>query len=96
MGEARQLKTGRWRIYQGNGLEIVRDPETRAIVTFDSLAAARLWWARLHPGDPSLAEAKKCARCGAYFGPTTEWTLQDGRYYHPAHSPEALGSYRRR
>jgi len=96
MGEARQLKTGRWRIYTGSDLEIVRDPETGAIVTFESLAAARRWWSRVHPGEIPLPEAKKCAHCGAYFGRGSEWTVHDGRYYHPAHAPEALASYRRR
>lgn len=42
MVEARQLKAGRWRIYEGRDLNIVRDPQTGAIVTFDSLDAAQL------------------------------------------------------
>jgi len=96
MGEARQLKAGRWRIYEGSGLEIVRDPQTGSIVTFDTLAAARRWWSRSHPDDPPLAEAKKCARCGAYFGPTTEWAVHDGRYFHPAHSPAVFTMHRGR
>jgi hypothetical protein len=96
MAEARQLKTGRWRIYKGSGPDLVRDPETRGIVTFDSLAEARRWWARQHPGEPALEEAKKCGHCGAYFGQTNGWTLYDGLYYHPSHTPGALASYRRR
>jgi len=88
MAEARQLKAGRWRIYVGPSLNLVRDPSTGSIATFDSLAAARQWWAQLHPGE-SLREAKRCARCGGYFGPAAGWTLYAGRPYHPAHLPGA-------
>jgi hypothetical protein len=95
MAEARQLKTGRWRIYQGSGLDPVRDPETRAIVTFANLEAACRWWSRVHPNEPPLAEANKCTHCGSYFGPTTESTLFDGQYYHSRHTPGALVMRRR-
>jgi hypothetical protein len=90
MAEARQLKAGRWRIYLGPGLNLVRDPSTGSIVTFDSLAAARQWWARLHPGDAPLREAKRCAQCGGYFGEGAGGMLYAGRYYHSAHRPENL------
>lgn len=90
MPEARQLKAGRWRIYVGPGLKLMRDPSTGSIATFDSLAAARQWWARLRPGEAPLCEAKRCARCAGYFGPAAGWTLYAGRYYHPAHRPGGL------
>jgi len=90
MAEARQLKAGRWRIYIGPGLKLMRDPSTGSIATFDSFTAARAWWAKLHPGEAPLPEAKRCARCGGYFGPAAGWTLYAGRYYHPAHRPGAL------
>jgi len=90
MAEARQLKAGRWRIYLGTGLNLVRDPSTGSIVTFDSLAAARRWWAQVHPGDAPLSEARRCARCSGYFGLAAGSTFYDGRYYHPNHRPGAL------
>ena len=90
MAEARQLKAGRWRIYLGPSLNLVRDPSTGSIATFDTLAAARQWWAQFGPGDAPLREAKRCARCRAYFGPAAGWTLYAGRYYHPAHLPGEL------
>jgi len=90
MAEARQLKAGRWRIYIGTGMNLVRDPSTGSIATFDSLAAARQWWARRHPGEAPLPEAKKCARCGGYFGPAAGSAFDAGRYYHPNHLPGAL------
>jgi hypothetical protein len=90
MAEARQLKAGRWRIYVGPGLNLVRDPSTGSIATFDSLSAARRWWAQLHPGEAPLKEATKCARCGAYFGPAAGSTIYAGRHYHSAHRPEAI------
>ena len=96
MGEARRLKTGRWRIYRGAEPVLIRDGETRAIVTFESLAEARRWWSRQHPAEPPLSESKKCAHCGAYFGRVNGWTLYDGQYYHPSHTPGALASYRSR
>src|SRR5437016_11413448 len=83
MAEARQLKAGRWRIYLGTGLDLVRDPSTGSIATFDSLAAARRWWARVHPGEAPLPEARRCARCGGYFGPGAGSTFYAGRYYTP-------------
>ena len=89
MAEARQLKAGRWRIYLGTGLNLVRDPSTGSIATFDSLEAARRWWARIHPGEP-LREAKKCARCGGYFGPGAGSTVYSGRWFHPTHVPAAF------
>ena len=95
VAEGRKLKSGRWRIYTGASLDLIRDPVTAAIATFDSLAAARLWFSQFHPGDDPLREAKRCARCGAYFGPSTAGTLYAGRYYHPAHTPEALDRRRR-
>jgi hypothetical protein len=88
MAEARQLKAGRWRIYIGPGLNLVRDPSTGLIVTFDSLNAARKWWAQRHPSEAPLGEAKRCARCGGYFGTGAGSMFYAGRYYHPAHRPE--------
>src|SRR2546428_9426842 len=89
MAEARQLKAGRWRIYVGPDGTLVRDPATGSIATFHSLASARRWWARLHPDEAPLPEAKKCARCGGYFARPAEATLS-GRYpYHVAHPPSA-------
>lgn len=87
MAEARQLKAGRWRIYIGPGQNLVRDPSTGSIVTFNSLAAARAWWAMRHPNDTPLLEAKKCARCGGYFGAAAESVLSAGRHYHRGHQP---------
>jgi hypothetical protein len=88
--EARKLKAGRWRLYKTPGLYPLRDPGTGAIATFDSLEEARHWWRRLHPVEPPPTEALKCARCGAYFGPTSSQTLYAGRYYHPQHTPQAV------
>jgi hypothetical protein len=90
MAEARQLKAGRWRIYLGTGLNLVRDPSTGSIATFHTLAAARQWWARVYPDEAPLREAKKCARCGGYFGPAAGSTAFAGRFYHPAHLPEGV------
>jgi len=87
MAEARQLKAGRWRIYVGPDATLVRDPATGSIATFDSLASARRWWARLHPDEAALGEAKKCARCGGYFGRGAKATLSAGHLYHVAHQP---------
>lgn len=84
--EARQLKGGRWRIYVGPDLQPARDPATNSIATFESLDAARHWWRRVNPGEPPLQEAIKCAKCGGYFGPMSDWTRQEGRYYHPTHA----------
>jgi len=89
MAEARKLKAGRWRIYVGRGLDLVRDPSTGSIATFDSLATARQWWAQFRPGEAPLLEAKRCARCGGYFGPAAGSVLYAGRHYHPAHRPAA-------
>jgi len=90
MPEARRLKAGRWRIYIGTGLNLVRDPSTGSIATFNSLAAARKWWAKQHPDAAPLAEAKRCAWCGGYFGPAAGSTLYAGRWYHPTHVRAAL------
>jgi hypothetical protein len=94
MAKARRLKAGRWRIYDESGLTILRDPQTGSISTFESLDAARHWWWRLHPDDPPLREAARCARCGAYFGPASPGTLYAGRDYHPAHVPQAIDFHR--
>ena len=95
MAEARKLKSGRWRIYAGAELNLVREPRTTKIVTFDSLAEARRWWAESNPGDHPLREARRCARCGAYFGRNAPGTLYAGRYYHPAHLPPQPNGHRR-
>ena len=92
MAEARQLKSGRWRIYQGHNL--VRNPATGTIATFESLAAARRWWSTLNPAEPSLREAHKCARCGAYFGAKAAWTLHAGQPYHLSHLPRRVDGRR--
>ena len=89
MAEARQLKTGRWRIYERPRGEIIRDPDSGAIVTFDSIDTARMWWAQLRPEDPPLLEAIKCARCGGYFGHGMAPIREGARYYHAAHRPRA-------
>ena len=96
MAEARQLKAGRWRIYTGTELEIIRDPATGSIVTFDSLETARGWWQYRHPNDPPLQEADRCARCGGYFGPSSVSTLYAGRPYHAMHRPSVVALQRRR
>jgi hypothetical protein len=96
MAEARRLKTGKWRIYSGPELEVTRDPQTGAIVYFDSLETARGWWDHHHPGDRPLREANKCARCGAYFGPLASYTVYGETYYHPQHTPQAIDVQRRR
>ena len=86
--EARQLKAGRWRLYETPGLFPLRDPVTGAIATFDSLDQARRWWRYLHPGEPTLQEATKCARCGAYFGTMSTYVSFGARHYHPQHAPQ--------
>jgi hypothetical protein len=96
VAEARQLKAGRWRIYEGADQTIVRDPKTGAIVSFDSLDTARGWWQHRHPNDPPLREAIKCAQCGGYFGPSSVATRYAGRYYHAMHRPKAIDLQRRR
>lgn len=96
MAEARQLKAGRWRIYEGPDRTIVRDPKTGGIMTFDSLDTARGWWQHRHPNDPLLQEAIKCARCGGYFGPSAASTLYAGRQYHAMHLPQVMDLQRRR
>lgn len=87
MAEARQLKAGRWRIYVGPDQKLVRDPSTGLIATFNSLAAARAWWARIHPNSAPLRESRKCARCGGYFGEGAEAVMSAGLYYHFGHRP---------
>jgi hypothetical protein len=87
VAEAKRLKTGRWRIYRGEEQHLVRDPQTGSIATFRSFNDARRWWAKVNPSDPSLQEAHKCARCGAYFGANTPWTVYAGKPYHLAHVP---------
>jgi len=96
MPEARQLKAGRWRIYTRPDLNLIRDPQTGSIATFDTLDAARRWWRGLYPGDPPLQEALKCARCGGYFGPAGDVTEYAGRHYHRMHAPQVIGVQRRR
>ena len=88
MAEAKRLKTGRWRIYRDPDKRLVRDPKTGTIVTFQSLTDARRWWSQINPAEPSLQEAHKCARCGAYFGINAPWTVRDGRPYHVEHAPK--------
>jgi len=85
MAEAKRLKSGSWRIYRDRG--IVRDPKSGGIPTFKSLTDARRWWTEANPKEPDLQEAHKCARCGAYFGPATPWTVYAGRPYHVEHVP---------
>lgn len=92
MAQAKRLKTGRWRIYRGDEPDLVRDPATGKIVTFNSLTEARRWWSKVSPAEPSLQEAHKCARCGAYFGASTPWTVHDGRPYHLVHAPQQPGA----
>jgi hypothetical protein len=96
MAEARQLKSGRWRIYVGSDQTLVRDSTSGTVVTFDSLDTARGWWGHRHPNDPPLQEAIKCARCGGYFGPLTDSTIYAGRHYHATHTPQAIDLQRRR
>lgn len=90
MAEARRLKSGRWRIYLRAHAMPVRDPASHAIVSFESLVQARRWWQALHPGDPPLGEAPRCARCGAYFGASMEPVSYAGRLFHGAHTPPAI------
>jgi hypothetical protein len=85
MAEVRRLKTGRWRIYEGQ--KLIRDPSTGQIATFESIAEARRWWSKSRPAGPTLQEANKCSDCGAYFGASTPWTVYQGRPYHLAHVP---------
>jgi hypothetical protein len=87
MAEARRLKSGKWRIYLDDDHALVRDPASGSIVTFVSLTDARHWWSEVNPTAPSLQEAHKCARCGAYFSANTPWTVYGGRPYHLAHAP---------
>ena len=87
MAEARRLKSGRWRIYSQPGVSTIRDPVNGTIPTFDNLAQARQWWQQVHPTEPPIQEAHKCARCGAYFGANTPWTVHAGRPYHLVHAP---------
>lgn len=88
MAEARRLKSGKWRIYRGNDRSLVRDPANGTIISFGTLTDAKRWWSELNPTAPSLQEAHKCARCGAYFGADTPWTVRGGRPYHLAHAPK--------
>ena len=68
MAQARRLKSGRWRLYNTSELFPVRDPATGNNATFGSLEEARRWWLKIDPQGPTVAEASKCASCGAYFG----------------------------
>jgi hypothetical protein len=95
MAEARRLRGGKWRIYGGPELDVTRDPETGAIAIFESLEAAQHWWARLHPDEPPLKEAIKCARCGAYFGVLAGYVTYGAGNYHPQHTPQAADLYSR-
>ena len=88
MAEARKLKSGKWRIYLGDEQALVRDPSSGSIVTFSSLNDAKDWWSEMNPAAPSLQEAHKCARCGAYFSANTPWTVRRGRPYHLGHVPK--------
>jgi hypothetical protein len=88
--EARRLKAGRWRLYKSPGYLPVRGPKTGNIVSFDSFEAARYWWMAGHPEEATIKEAVKCARCGAYFGPSLSRTSYAGRLYHPSHVPPAV------
>ncbi|HEY9286456.1 MAG TPA: hypothetical protein VIT43_00370 [Candidatus Dormibacteraeota bacterium] len=88
MAEAKRLRSGKWRIYRGSEHALVRHPANGSIPTFPSLGEARRWWAEIHPAEPCLQEAHKCARCGAYFGADTPWTVHRGRPYHLAHVPK--------
>ena len=94
MVEARQLRGGKWRIYRGPELDVARDPHTGGIAHFDSMEAARRWWARLHPDEPPLKEAIKCARCGAYFGAMAAYVSRGASYYHPQHAPAPVDLHR--
>lgn len=93
MAEARQTKTGRWRIFTSPGGGALREPGG-TIPTFRSLDEARRWWTDRHPYNGPLPEAPKCARCGAYFGPGAEATVYAGRYYHEIHTPPAIAAGR--
>ena len=88
MAEARKLKSCRWRIYNWAELDVIREPVTGAIMTFDSLAGASRWWSEFHSGDDPIREARRCTRCGAYFGQGSSGMLYAGRYYHLAHLPQ--------
>lgn len=94
MAEARQLKTGRWRLYKTPSLYPVRDPETGRIATFESLAEARRWFRLRFPQEGPAHEAIKCARCGAYFGQDSTCVLVGGFYYHLGHAPQLRGAGR--
>lgn len=96
MAEARQLKTGRWRLYKTPDLYPVRDRKTGAILTFDSLTEARRWCRQHYPGEAPPQEGIKCSKCGAYFGRDSTWSLSGGLSYHLSHSPEFRRPSRRR
>jgi len=96
MAEARQLKTGRWRLYKTPDLFPARDRETGAILTFNSLTEARQWWLQHNPGEAPPHEAIKCSKGGAYFGRDSTPTLSGGLHYHLSHSPEFHRPSRRR
>jgi len=96
LAEARRLKAGRWRIYDGPELQPRRDPATGVMATFESLGAAQRWWHGIRPGDPPLAEALKCATCGGYFGQMAECMSYQGSYYHHQHAPKTMTIQRRR
>jgi hypothetical protein len=96
MPEARRLKNGRWRLYRTPDLYPVRDPESGAILTFDTLSEARRWWMLRNPVDAPPQEAVRCAKCGAYLSSQSAWRLYAGRYYHAAHAPPAIDAQRRR
>jgi hypothetical protein len=73
----------------------VRDPESGAMATFDSLAEARRWWHAWHPQEPPLEEEMKCEWCGAYFAPGMQPVIYGGRFYHGVHATLAIASGRR-
>jgi hypothetical protein len=96
LAEARRLKAGRWRIYDGPQLQPVRDASTGVMATFESLGAAQRWWDGIHPSDPPLAEAITCATCGGYFGQMAESMSYRESYYHLQHAPETMAIQCRR
>jgi hypothetical protein len=96
LAEARRLKAGRWRIYDGPELPPRRDPATGVMATFESLGAAQRWWDGIRLGEPPLAEALKCATCGGYFGQKARCMSYQGSYYHHQHAPNTMAIQRRR
>jgi hypothetical protein len=94
MAEARRLDSGLWRIYLKGENRRARHKRSGTIATFYSLAEARRWWQKMHPEEPPLQEAARCAGCGAYISPGERVVTYAGRIYHGTHTSFAIAPER--